>query len=172
MIGVGGGLCLLLITTLALGAIALRPRSSAVAGVATPAPILRKVVPLAAVAAPVDNARGAAKPAPADVDGVAVKSADQRGDTPNGTVKAFIVEVQPQPVEVAEKAAPEVKAEQAPPSVLAAQPDPGAAAPGGTCGTSIAFLSSPRLAARHAVEEEKLLFTLHVSGNFEDPGFT
>ena len=27
-------------------------------------------------------------------------------------------------------------------------------------------------AARKAAREDKLLFTLHVSGNFEDPGFT
>jgi hypothetical protein len=43
---------------------------------------------------------------------------------------------------------------------------------GGTCGTCVAFLASPQMAARRAAEEGKILFTLHVSGNFEDPGFT
>jgi hypothetical protein len=39
-------------------------------------------------------------------------------------------------------------------------------------GTAVAFLPSPRDAAQRATKEGKLLFTLHVSGNFEDPGFT
>lgn len=39
-------------------------------------------------------------------------------------------------------------------------------------GTRVAFLSSPAVAARQAQEEGKLLFVLHVSGNFEDSTFT
>ena len=41
-----------------------------------------------------------------------------------------------------------------------------------TYGTSVNFMRSPAAAARRAGKEDKLLFTLHVSGNFEDPQFT
>jgi hypothetical protein len=43
---------------------------------------------------------------------------------------------------------------------------------GGCHGTSIDFVSSPSDAAKQAKKEEKLVFVLHVSGNFEDPRFT
>jgi hypothetical protein len=46
------------------------------------------------------------------------------------------------------------------------------AAPSGSCGTSIDFYDTPKEAARQAEKEEKLVFVLHVSGNFEDPRFT
>lgn len=39
-------------------------------------------------------------------------------------------------------------------------------------GTRIDFVSTPKEAARLAAKEGKLVFLLHVSGNFEDPGFT
>ncbi len=39
-------------------------------------------------------------------------------------------------------------------------------------GTRVEFVDSPAAAARTAAREEKLLYVLHVSGNFEDPGFT
>ncbi|MBM4070376.1 MAG: hypothetical protein FJ271_15685 [Planctomycetes bacterium] len=41
-----------------------------------------------------------------------------------------------------------------------------------TYGTAINFVRSPLQAAKFAQTEDKLVFTLHVSGNFEDPGFT
>lgn len=41
-----------------------------------------------------------------------------------------------------------------------------------TYGTAINFVRSPLLAAKLAQTEDRLVFTLHVSGNFEDPGFT
>ena len=47
----------------------------------------------------------------------------------------------------------------------AAQNDP-------TYRTAIHFVSSPTAAARDALKEDKLVFVLHVSGNFEDPQFT
>ena len=40
------------------------------------------------------------------------------------------------------------------------------------CGTALAFARNPAEAARQALDERKLLFTLHLSGHFEDPGFT
>jgi hypothetical protein len=43
---------------------------------------------------------------------------------------------------------------------------------GGCHGTSIDFVGSPSEAAKQAKKEEKLVFVLHVSGNFEDPRFT
>ena len=39
-------------------------------------------------------------------------------------------------------------------------------------GTSVDFVDSPKEAAALAKKQEKLVFVLHVSGNFEDPRFT
>jgi hypothetical protein len=39
-------------------------------------------------------------------------------------------------------------------------------------GTSVDFAASPVEAARHALQEGKLVFVLHLSGHFEDPRFT
>jgi len=54
---------------------------------------------------------------------------------------------------------------------IAADPDLG-----GKCdrhhGTAVEFVDSPKEAAHKAKKEEKLVFVLHVSGNFEDPRFT
>lgn len=52
---------------------------------------------------------------------------------------------------------------------------PTAKGDGPTCsafGTSVDFFDTPTEAARKALKEEKLVFVLHVSGNFEDPRFT
>jgi hypothetical protein len=42
----------------------------------------------------------------------------------------------------------------------------------GGFGTSVEFFDTPSEAAKQAVKKEKLVFVLHVSGNFEDPRFT
>ena len=42
----------------------------------------------------------------------------------------------------------------------------------GSFGTSVRFVSTPGAAAARAKKAEKLVFVLHVSGNFEDPRFT
>lgn len=39
-------------------------------------------------------------------------------------------------------------------------------------GTAVAFAGNPSEAARRAAQERKLLFVVHLSGNFEDPQFT
>ena len=39
-------------------------------------------------------------------------------------------------------------------------------------GTRVKFVNNPLTAARKAAQDEKLLFVLHISGNFEDAGFT
>jgi hypothetical protein len=46
------------------------------------------------------------------------------------------------------------------------------AEPSGSCGTSIDFFDTPKEAAQQAAKDQKLVFVLHVSGNFEDPRFT
>ncbi len=46
------------------------------------------------------------------------------------------------------------------------------AEPSGSCGTSLDFFDTPKEAARQAEKDGKLVFVLHVSGNFEDPRFT
>jgi hypothetical protein len=47
---------------------------------------------------------------------------------------------------------------------------------GETCtgehGTTLHFEKTPSDAAKKAQKEEKLVFVLHISGNFEDPDFT
>jgi hypothetical protein len=46
---------------------------------------------------------------------------------------------------------------------------------GGSCGsfgTRVEFVETPSEAASLAKKEQKLVFVLHVSGNFEDPRFT
>ena len=42
----------------------------------------------------------------------------------------------------------------------------------GDYGTTVIFAESPAAAARQALKEEKLVFVLHVSGNFETSAFT
>jgi hypothetical protein len=59
-----------------------------------------------------------------------------------------------------------------PPAILACSEPPAAAASCGKHGTSVDFKDSPTEAARLAREQEKLVFVLHVSGHFEDPGIT
>ncbi len=55
------------------------------------------------------------------------------------------------------------------------KPAPPPKTEGATCGdfgTSVEFADSPVEAAKKAKKEQKLVFVLHVSGNFEDPRFT
>lgn len=42
----------------------------------------------------------------------------------------------------------------------------------GSHGTRVEFYDTPSEAAKVAKKEQKLVFVLHVSGNFEDPRFT
>jgi hypothetical protein len=55
------------------------------------------------------------------------------------------------------------------------QPSPLVEKEGASCGshgTQVSFVDTPKEAAAQAKKEEKLVFVLHVSGNFEDPRFT
>jgi hypothetical protein len=158
MLGVGVAFGLLLITGLSLAALALRPRDPGPG----PQSLSAQTAPLKIAAIPV------AVPA--------VKIAVQPAVVPEKIDRPAPVPDDPEPTPVY---GPE------PPPPAQAQPAPSAPAPpvlkptevaqetcGGTCGTSVAFLASPQQAARRAAEEGKVLFILHVSGNFEDPGFT
>ncbi len=50
---------------------------------------------------------------------------------------------------------------------------PAVAAEEAACfGTKVEFVDTPKEAAALAKKQEKLVFVLHVSGNFEDPRFT
>jgi hypothetical protein len=44
--------------------------------------------------------------------------------------------------------------------------------PSGMFGTSLFFAANPTEASKQAATQEKLVFLLHVSGDFDDPGFT
>jgi hypothetical protein len=59
-----------------------------------------------------------------------------------------------------------------PPAPVATNPIDAALDESGCHGTAINFLDTPSDAATKAKKEEKLVFILHVSGNFEDPKFT
>jgi hypothetical protein len=52
------------------------------------------------------------------------------------------------------------------------QPPAKAASAPGRYGTAVDFVDDPTQAARKALQESKLLFILHVAGNFEDDKFT
>lgn len=63
----------------------------------------------------------------------------------------------------------------APTQPAPARPRPAARPEAKTCGshgTRIDFVDTPGQAAKIARKEQKLVFVLHVSGNFEDPRFT
>jgi hypothetical protein len=55
---------------------------------------------------------------------------------------------------------------------LASEPKTAADEGCGNHGTTVHFLDTPSKAATQAKKEGKLVFVLHVSGNFEDPRFT
>ncbi|HYV35971.1 MAG TPA: hypothetical protein VE988_09730 [Gemmataceae bacterium] len=57
------------------------------------------------------------------------------------------------------------------PSVLAKHGD-GDQVCTGDFGTNVRFVKTPSDAGTQALKEEKLVFVLHVSGEFEDPDFT
>jgi hypothetical protein len=64
----------------------------------------------------------------------------------------------------------------APPVPQQAAPPPPSPAPANRTtenyGTCVHFALSPAQAAQKATQEQKLLFTVHISGNFEDSHFT
>jgi hypothetical protein len=169
MFGVGVAFGLLLITGLSLAALALRPRDPG------PGPQFASTqtaaVEIAAIPVAVPTIKSEAPPPiiPEKIDRPA-EAPDDSEPMPNARPEP------PAPPEA--KPAPPVQVVTAPP------PEPPPLPPvvkpaetaqetcSGTCGTSVAFLASPPQAARRAAEEGKLLFVLHVSGNFEDPGLT
>ena len=90
-----------------------------------------------------------------------------------------VVVILPPPQQPAEQASrsveelePSVEAPE--PAVPVAKDDPPKTCqkPSGVFGTSLAFATNPTEARKQAAAKEKLLFLLHVSGDFDDPGFT
>jgi hypothetical protein len=69
-------------------------------------------------------------------------------------------------------ATPSLPPEENPPAPGQAQPAAAAAAVDHRYGTSVDFVDSPTEAAEKALKEKKLLFVLHVAGNFEKDCFT
>jgi hypothetical protein len=65
------------------------------------------------------------------------------------------------------------KDQKTPATPVEPAPLPSPAAPAcETFGTRVQFVSNPTDAARMARQENKLMFVLHISGNFEDARFT
>lgn len=65
--------------------------------------------------------------------------------------------------------------QKGPPTPVGPPVRAGATADDATCqrhGTAVEFHSTPSAAAAAARKAEKLVLVLHVSGHFEDPGFT
>jgi hypothetical protein len=69
-------------------------------------------------------------------------------------------------------AVPQPAVKPAPPTPPPPPPDKKTEGTCSTFGTTIEFVDSPSDAAKQAKKEGKLVFVLHVSGNFEDPRFT
>jgi hypothetical protein len=77
-------------------------------------------------------------------------------------------------VQAAPPAPPPAPPAPAEPDVrIAAKPEACAAcAKAGAHGTSLTFAESPTEAAKQALKENKIMFVVHISGNFEDDKFT
>jgi hypothetical protein len=93
---------------------------------------------------------------------------ENKPETSPPLTPAPLVETKPEKAKVeAKPAEPEM------PKVLVEKKAPEVCKPPTSLlGTSVEFVDNPATAARTAAREEKLLFVLHVSGNFEDPAFT
>jgi hypothetical protein len=105
-----------------------------------------------------------ALPAPDDDPKLPLAQDPVREDPPAPAGPAPVAAVQPEPAAVAALPGPknDPPATAAGPVTLASQ----------TFGTAVDFLSNPADAARKADKTRKLLFVLHISGNFECDRFT
>ncbi len=82
-------------------------------------------------------------------------------------VKDQPVELPPPPLQ------PVIEAQVQPnPAACKADIPAQAALSGGRYGTQVDFLDDPAAAAKQALKDKKLLFVLHIAGNFEEAGFT
>jgi hypothetical protein len=153
-IGIGVAFCVLLLTGLILAALALRPREAAsLEAVAFGPPPLIELPALPTASQPVQaeaEPSPSPKPAPSPF-AVGLNGGKSPKALPNP-------EPEEQPVKV--------------PFAFKPGPGNGELTQCETYGTSVHFVSTPREAAQRAAQEQKLVFTLHVSGNFEDPAFT
>jgi hypothetical protein len=96
------------------------------------------------------------EPPPADPQPPAASPAEEENELPPTTAGPSLAEVD------------SLQADPAP----ATPPVPRCAPATETHGTRVDFVALPAEASRLAVQEDKLLFVLHLSGNFEDPQFT
>jgi hypothetical protein len=127
----------------------------------TPSPRRAQVAPAAASVGALDQGKGeGALAAPVASDPPRVEAAPAKRN------------------EVVREPAAELPAAQ-PPAPAAKKPVPVVVKDADVCptptallGTAVEFVDSPAAAARAAARQNKLLYVLHVSGNFEDPGFT
>ncbi len=169
-VATAGGLALALLGVLAVW-VALHPASEATVEVAVPPPAPpipqaeppAPVVPLAAPQAPAAEVEKTLVPEPSPPKDTPVRptAVDQRPPAP------------PRLPEEPNQAPPPEPPPAEPKQQVAGPPEPMPARPAGeTYGTSVLFLNNPEQAARIAKQEAKLLFVLHVSGNFEDSCFT
>ena len=177
MLAVAVTLGLLLITGLTLSALAFRPRDPAPTPHLAPAQTTRFEIPAVPTVLAASKSETPApvlvaqiSPPPAAVEPQPAPAPLK--ETPPPAVAELVPAVQAKLAPPPEPAPPEppVPAPAPPPEPAPPQPPP--AAESTSCGTSVHFVASPQAAARRAEEEGKLVFTLHVSGNFEDPGFT
>src|SRR5205823_831827 len=140
------------------GAVAQAPRTGTLLGPsrnATPAVLAKARVKTAPKVGPIAWASTALAPTPAELkaDGTASAETVEADQTQNRSGKGAFRQL-------------------IPPSAAGGDTGATCRASGDFCGTAVAFLPSPKLAGEEAAEAGKLLFVLHVSGNFEDPGFT
>jgi hypothetical protein len=118
------------------------------------------------------SSHSASPAAPADAESQAIeKKPDSNVDTPVKTEEPRPREEAAVPLSRAPKPEPRPDAQDAPAlgSGLETSPSAGACE---TYGTSVQFVNNPAEAARQARRQDKLVFLLHVSGNFEDAKFT
>jgi hypothetical protein len=167
MIGAGVVLGMLFITGLSLAGLALRPRDPEPGLPPLPVQTAQVTLPPAPAVAPT-------APVPVSVIKIEVQVPAPPEKPPAPPPPAVqppappAAPVNPEPP-AAPAPEPQVAAAPAAPPEAPAEPAPTSS---GTCGTSVNFLASTQAAARRAAAEDKLVFILHVSGNFEDPGFT
>ncbi len=119
----------------------------------------------------------AANPEPPTIVQAATPEAVPEEPPPPGDAAKILVAQEPPPV------APPGPADPAPEAIAASSPGPRIEPPPAIAGdpvapscqrfgTAVDFLSDPTEAARQAGKTKKLLFVLHVSGNFENDRFT
>jgi hypothetical protein len=144
--------------------------------------VLCFVIPFAVAARQTDAADE--PPGPEEAVASAPQQREEAAPEPSGPAPAdespapsvAPAEVKPAPAAAEQPVAPaETNPEPAPPvEVRGEEPAPAPPAPAKPAvpGCGVQFARSPAEAAKEAARDRKLTFILHISGNFEDAGFT